>query len=63
MINWVYTLQTQAAIENIEIGSANPESTAAFASLQDVIKLITQPALNAGRWLWDELDDLAASLS
>ncbi|MBD2199859.1 MULTISPECIES: DUF1822 family protein [Calothrix] len=63
LINWVYTLQTQAATKNLEMGSTNPESTATFKSLQDVIKLITQPALNAGRWLWDELDDLAASLS
>ncbi|MBD2206964.1 DUF1822 family protein [Calothrix sp. FACHB-1219] len=63
LINWVYTLQTQAATKNLEMGSTKPESTAAFTSLQDVIKLITQPALNAGRWLWDELDDLAASLS
>ncbi|MBD2492004.1 DUF1822 family protein [Aulosira sp. FACHB-615] len=63
LINWVYTLQTQAATENLEIDSAKPESKAAFVSLQDVIKLITQPALNAGSWLWDELDDLAASLS
>ncbi|BAY66837.1 hypothetical protein NIES22_69810 (plasmid) [Calothrix brevissima NIES-22] len=63
LINWVYTLQTQAATKNLEMGSTNPESTATFTSLQDVIKLITQPALNAGRWLWDELDDLAASLS
>ncbi|MEC4812721.1 MAG: DUF1822 family protein [Scytonema sp. PMC 1069.18] len=64
LLNWVYTLQTQnAATENIEMSSANPESTSAFKSLQDVIKLITQPALNAGRWLWDELDDLAQGLS
>ncbi|MCC5600664.1 DUF1822 family protein [Nostoc favosum] len=64
LLNWLYTLQKQnTATENVEMGSAKPESPGYFASLQDLIKLITQPALNAGRWLWDELDDLALSLS
>ncbi|MDZ8226911.1 DUF1822 family protein [Nostoc sp. ChiVER01] len=64
LLNWLYTLQKQnIATGNVEMGSAKPESSGYFASLQDLIKLITQPALNAGRWLWDELDDLAASLS
>ncbi len=64
LLNWLYTLQKQnTATENVEMGSAKPESSGNFASLQDLIKLITQPALNAGRWLWDELDDLAQGLS
>jgi hypothetical protein len=64
LLNWLYTLQKQnTETENVEMGSAKPELSGNFASLQDLIKLITQPALNAGRWLWDELDDLAQGLS
>ncbi|MBD2776390.1 DUF1822 family protein [Iningainema tapete] len=55
LLNWVYTLQKQH-LETQNQPSVN-------TSLQDLIKLITQPALNAGRWLWNELDELAQELS
>ncbi|MUG93435.1 DUF1822 family protein [Scytonema sp. UIC 10036] len=55
LLNWVYTLQKQH-LETQNQPSVN-------TSLQDLIKLITQPAVNAGRWLWDELDELAQELS
>ncbi|MGB3757001.1 MAG: DUF1822 family protein [Rivularia sp. (in: cyanobacteria)] len=50
LIDWIYNLQTQ-------------EETSSTISrqkhLSDIFKLITQPAINVGRWLWDELDALA----
>jgi hypothetical protein len=50
LIDWIYNLQTQ-------------EETLSTTSLQkhlsDIFQLITQPAINVGRWLWDELDTLA----
>ena len=50
LIDWIYNLQTQ-------------EETSSTISrqkhLSDIFKLITQPAINVGRWLWDELDTLA----
>ncbi len=55
LLNWIYDLQIQ------------PVETRNFASLQnhlaDLIKLLTQPAVNVGRWLWDELDELAQEFS
>jgi type II secretory pathway component PulM len=50
LLNWVYTLQQQ---------NHPPANT----FLRDLIKLITQPAVNAGRWLGNELDELAQGLS
>ncbi|NJN13129.1 MAG: DUF1822 family protein [Richelia sp. SL_2_1] len=50
LIDWVYNLQTQ--IETLQ-------ETSLRQHLSDIFKLITQPAINVGRWLWDELDDLA----
>ena len=50
LLNWVYTLQQ----EN------NPPAN---TFLRDLIKLITEPAVNAGRWLGNELDELAQGLS
>jgi Protein of unknown function (DUF1822) len=55
LLDWIYKLQTN----NLE--------TENLASLQiyllDFIKLITRPAINLGRWLWDELDEIGESLS
>ncbi len=55
LLNWIYDLQIQ------------PVETRNFASLQnhlaDLIKLLTQPTVNVGRWLWDELDELAQEFS
>lgn len=47
LINWVDNLQQQ--VHNYSLQD----------SLKDLFKLLTQPAINVGRWLWDELDELA----
>ena len=52
LIDWIYNLQTQNIEETLQI-------TTLQQHLSDIFKLITQPAINVGRWLWDELDDLA----
>ncbi|MEM9927193.1 MAG: DUF1822 family protein [Cyanobacteria bacterium P01_D01_bin.50] len=48
LIDWIYNLQT------LEISTTSLQQ-----HLSDIFKLITQPAINVGRWLWNELDDLA----
>ncbi|MGB6300967.1 MAG: DUF1822 family protein [Rivularia sp. (in: cyanobacteria)] len=50
LLDWIYTLQQE---------NHPPANT----FLRDLIKLITQPAVNAGRWLGNELDELAQGLS
>ncbi|MEH1765581.1 MAG: DUF1822 family protein [Nostoc sp.] len=49
LLNWVYNLQQ----------THNTPKT----NLKDLLKLLTQPAVNVGRWLWDELDELGRELS
>ncbi|MEO1377431.1 MAG: DUF1822 family protein, partial [Cyanobacteria bacterium J06635_10] len=48
LIDWIYNLQT------LEISTTSSQQ-----HLSDIFQLITQPAINVGRWLWNELDDLA----
>ncbi|BAZ37503.1 hypothetical protein NIES4101_35810 [Calothrix sp. NIES-4101] len=55
LLNWIYSLQK----ETLQQENNPPANT----FLQDLIKLITQPAVNAGRWLGNELDELAQGLS
>jgi hypothetical protein len=50
LIDWIYNLQTQVDILH---------ETSLQQHLSDLFKLISQPTINVGRWLWDELDDLA----
>ncbi len=54
LIEWIYKLQT------------SPESSSniisKIASLRDTIKIITQPAINLGRWLWNEIDEVGRAL-
>ncbi|NJN10687.1 MAG: DUF1822 family protein [Richelia sp. RM1_1_1] len=50
LLSWIYTSQQDNLL---------PTNT----FLRDLIKLITQPAVNAGRWLVNELDELAQGLS
>jgi hypothetical protein len=50
LLNWIYTLQQQ-------------NHPPANRFLRDLVKLITEPAVNAGRWLGNELDELAQGLS
>lgn len=51
LLNWVYNLQQQTHKYSVK------------TSLKDLLKLLTQPAINVGRWLWDELDELAQEFS
>lgn len=55
LLEWVYQLQTQK-VETLQTISRQNHLT-------DILKLLTQPALNVGRWLWNELDELADELS
>lgn len=64
LLNWVYQLQRQSG----EIGAIAQEAAAGSMApirkhLADTLQLLTQPALNAGRWLLGELDELARELS
>ncbi len=52
LIHWIYNLQNQNIEETLQI-------TTLQQHLSDIFKLITQPAINVGRWLWNELDVLA----
>lgn len=52
LMEWIYNLQNQSIQESLSIRSLQQH-------LSDIFKLIAQPAINVGRWLWDELDDLA----
>ncbi len=64
LVDWIYKLQTSSVnIENPETENSPLEAPPLKASIRDLIKLITQPAINVGRWLWDELDEIGESLS
>jgi hypothetical protein len=56
LLNWVYQLQR---------GEITPTSTQTSLQqhLSDILQLLTQPAVNVGRWLWNELDEFAQELS
>jgi hypothetical protein len=56
LLNWVYQLQRG------EITSASSQISLQ-QHLSDILQLLTQPAVNVGRWLWNELDELAQELS
>ncbi len=53
LLDWVYRLQRQ---------EINPTATRQH-HLRDLLQLLTQPAMNAGRWLQNELDELAEELA
>lgn len=50
LLDWLYQLQTR-------------DTLSLSHRLADVLQLLTQPAVNVGRWLQDELDQIAQSLS
>ncbi|HEY9900997.1 MAG TPA: DUF1822 family protein [Candidatus Sericytochromatia bacterium] len=56
LLNWVYQLQRG------EITSASSQISLQ-QHLSDILQLLTQPAVNVGRWLWNELDELAQEVS
>jgi hypothetical protein len=51
LLSWIYNCQTQAQDSTFK------------TNLKDLFQLCTQPALNVGLWLWDELDELAQEFS
>ncbi len=63
LLEWVYQLQKQVETQNLPSNVEKPNSTYLQNHLTDILKLLTQPALNVGRWLWNELDELAEELS
>ena len=63
LLNWIYTLQKQYLSASNNPSLHGDTSQNLNTSLRDLIKLIIQPALNAGRWLGNELDELAQGLS
>jgi hypothetical protein len=55
LLNWLYQLQSQRV---------EPQSIVSVQNhLADILQLLTQPALNVGRWLSNQLDELAQELS
>lgn len=56
LLNLVYQVQSSR-----EAGSELSSNVNIYIS--DFLQLLTQPAINVGRWLWNELDELAHSLS
>jgi hypothetical protein len=64
LLNWVYQLQTAAQETSLlRTPDENGNSVPLPTNLKDLLQLLTQPAVNVGRWLWDELDELATELS
>lgn len=59
LLNWVYQVQRQ------ERSTPNSPGilTQSRQHLADILQLLTQPAVNVGRWLWNELDEFAQELS
>ena len=55
LLNWVYQLQQQSGQKQ--------GLTSVRKHLADMLQLLTKPAVNAGRWLLGELDELAEELS
>lgn len=56
LLNWVYQVQRQDASPSITQHSFREH-------LSDILQLLTQPAINVGRWLGNELDEFAQELS
>jgi hypothetical protein len=56
LLNWVDNAQRNISVAEEQNQNSNYH-------LSDLIQLVTKPAVNVGRWLWDELDELAQQLS
>lgn len=61
LLEWVYELQKNSLEETSETNKR--EITSIQKYLRDRIRLITQPAINLGRWLWGELDAIGEALA
>jgi hypothetical protein len=55
LLHWIYQNQLSTGSSR----GSNPP----LLHLADLLQLLTQPAINVGRWLQEELDDLAQQLS
>jgi hypothetical protein len=56
VLNWIYQLQRG------EIISASNQASLQ-QHLSDILQLLTKPAMNVGRWLFNELDEFAQEIS
>lgn len=66
LVDWIYHLQNQPQKYQTQTNQTQKYQTynsEITTSLRDLIKLIVQPAINVGRWLWDELDEVGQELS
>jgi hypothetical protein len=63
LMEWVYQVQKQLETRNIQSNVEQQNLEFQQNHLTDILKLLTQPAINVGRWLWNELDEMAEELS
>ncbi|MGC1394295.1 MAG: DUF1822 family protein [Coleofasciculaceae cyanobacterium] len=56
ILNWLYQLQRGEII-------SESNQTSLQNNLSDILQLLTKPAMNVGRWLFNELDEFAQELS
>ncbi len=66
LVDWIYHLQIQTQnnqTQNNQTQNHQIYNLELNTNLRDLIKLIVQPAINVGRWLWDELDEVGQELS
>lgn len=50
-------------LQSIYHSQQQSQESGSKTNFKDLLKLYTEPALNVGRWLWDELDELAQEFS
>ncbi|NEP78645.1 MAG: DUF1822 family protein [Okeania sp. SIO3B3] len=71
LLNWIYNWQLQIEIEQgnlpnnlVEVTENSEKSLSNLSKyLPDLLNLLTEPTINVGRWLKNELDDFANELS
>ncbi|NEP38537.1 MAG: DUF1822 family protein [Okeania sp. SIO2G4] len=71
LLNWIYNWQLQIDIEEgnipnnlVEITENSENSLSSLSKyLPDLLSILTEPTINVGRWLKNELDDFANELS
>ena len=61
LLRWVYRAQNSSVLDSQVSQSESIENQTNY--LFDLLKLLSEPAMNLGRWLRDELDSLAGELS
>ncbi|WP_235595991.1 DUF1822 family protein [Mastigocoleus testarum] len=66
LVDWIYNLQIQTRnhqTQNNQTQNHQTHNLELNTSVRDLIQLLVQPAINVGRWLWDELDEVGEQLS